>query len=128
MLMAELLFTTSRSGGPGGQHVNKVNTKITLRWDVRNSAQIDEDQRSLIMSKLSNVINKEGELVIYAQSSRSQLQNKEEVIAKLDDLLNKAFFVAKPRKPTKPSKASVKKRLDKKKRHGAKKKLRRGID
>jgi ribosome-associated protein len=128
ILMPELVFTTSRSGGPGGQHVNKVNTKVTLRWDVKKSALIDEDQRALILNKLAKVINSEGELVLSARSSRSQLQNKEEVLLKLDRLLEKAFWVAKARKATKPSKASVKKRLEAKKRHGEKKRMRRDPD
>jgi ribosome-associated protein len=127
-LLTELQFTTSRSGGPGGQHVNKVNTKVTLRWDVRKSTVIDDDQRLLILGKLAKVVNSVGEVVLSADSSRSQLQNKEAVLNKLDLLLTRAFAVAKPRKPTKPTKASVRKRLDDKKKQSIKKHLRRGID
>ena len=123
----EFQFTTSRSGGPGGQHVNKVNTKVTLRWSVKNSLTIDDEQRTLILEKLDKVINSEGEVVLSAEGSRSQLQNKEEVINKLDVLLTNAFFIPKKRKATKPSKASVKKRLENKKKHGEKKKWRRGL-
>ena len=124
----ELKFTTSRSGGPGGQSVNKVNTKVTLRWDVGNSTAIDDEQRSKIMTTLAKVINKEGEVVITAQTNRSQLQNKQEVIGKLDTLLIRAFTVRKVRKATKPSKSSKLKRLDDKKKQSIKKNLRRGID
>ncbi len=125
-LKKEFQFTTSRSGGPGGQHVNKVNTKVTLRWSVKNSQTVDDEQRTIIITKLTKVINSEGEVVISAEGSRSQFQNKVEAIDKLDALLTKAFFIPKKRKATKPSKASVKKRLDKKKKHGEKKKWRKG--
>ena len=127
-LVKEFQFTTSRSSGPGGQSVNKVNTKVTLRWDVMNSTAIDEDQRSKIVVKLAKVLNNEGEVVLSAQSSRSQLQNKEEVIDKLDLLITKAFTIPKARKATKPTKASKRKRLDDKKKLSDKKKLRRGVD
>ena len=126
-LTKEIQFTTSRSGGPGGQHVNKVNTKVTLRWSAKNSNLLDDEQRTIILAKMARVINSEGEVVLTAEGSRSQLQNKEEVIDKLDVLLTKAFFVPKTRKATKPSKASVKKRLDNKKKQGEKKKLRKGL-
>ena len=124
----EFKFTTSRSGGPGGQSVNKVNTKVTLRWDVKNSLSIDDDQRFKIMTHLDKVINNDGEVVITAQTNRSQLQNKEEVISKLETLLTKAFTVRKARKATKPTKASKLRRLDDKKKQSIKKNLRRGID
>ena len=124
----ELKFTTSRSGGPGGQSVNKVNTKVTLRWDVKNSLSIDDDQRIKIMRHLDKVINSDGEVVMSAQSNRSQLQNKEEVIFKLDKLLTIAVTVRKVRKATKPTKGSKLKRLDDKKKQSIKKNLRRGID
>jgi len=128
LLEKEFKFTTSRSGGPGGQHVNKVNTKVSLRWDVKHSELLEEDQREMIMRKLARVINKDGEVVLAADSHRSQLQNKAEVTNKLSNLLIKAFVKPKARKPTKPTKASIKRRLDSKKRLSEKKKLRRGID
>jgi len=127
-LLKELKFTTSRSGGPGGQHVNKVNSKITLRWDINSSLSINEEQRQLIFKKLAKVVNSVGEVVLSADDKRSQLQNKQFVIQKLADLLEKAFFKPKKRKATKPTKASVKRRLDDKKRIGSKKKLRRDLD
>ena len=125
---AELRFSTSRSSGPGGQSVNKVNTKVTLRWDVQNSTAIDDNQRLRILAKLAKVINNEGEVVLSASSNRSQIQNKEAVMSKLAGLLTKAFIVPKERKATKPSKASRQKRLDAKKKQSKKKKLRGGVD
>jgi len=127
-LLKECKFTASRSGGPGGQHVNKVNTKVTLRWSVMSSISINDDQRTRIMLKLAKVINSEGEVVLSAESSRSQLRNKEEVTGKLDNLLEKAFRIPKSRKNTKPTNASVQKRLDEKKKQSEKKKLRKGQD
>jgi ribosome-associated protein len=124
----EFKFTTSRSSGPGGQSVNKVNTKVTLRWDVKNSISIDDEQRLRITEKLAKLINSEGEIVLNAQTHRSQLQNKEEAIHKLDGLLTKAFIVRKARKRTNPTKASRQKRLTAKKKQSDKKKLRKGLD
>lgn len=123
-IISELKLTSSRSSGPGGQSVNKVNTKITLRWDVLNSGAINEDQRALILSKLNKIINIEGEVIISADDSRSQIQNKEEAINKLNIALTKTFYVVKPRKVTKPTRASIRKRLENKKKHSIKKKLR----
>ena len=123
----ELKFTTSRSSGPGGQSVNKVNTKVTLRWDVKGSEAIDDDQRSKIMKELTKLINNDGEVVLAAQTNRSQMQNKVEVIRKLEVLLTKAFALRKPRKATKPTKASIQRRLEAKKKLSEKKRLR-GVD
>ena len=124
----ELKFTTSRSSGPGGQSVNKLNTKVTLRWDVKNSNILNDDQCSMLMIKLAKVINNEGELVLTAQESKSQVKNKEEVIRKLEVLIKKAFVIRKTRRRTRPTKASVRKRLDNKKKLSDKKKLRGGVD
>lgn len=124
----EFKFTASRSSGPGGQSVNKVNTKVTLRWDVKNSISIDDEQRVRITEKLAKSINNDGEVILTAQTNRSQLQNKEEVISKLQALLTKAFIVHKARKATKPTKASIQRRLTAKKKLSEKKKLRGGVD
>ena len=127
-IRSELKFTMSRSGGPGGQSVNKLNTKVTLKWDVKNANALSDDQRSKLMIKLANLINNEGELVLTAQETRSQVKNKEDVIRKLEVLIKNAFVIQKTRKRTKPTKASVKKRLNNKKKLSDKKKLRGGID
>lgn len=119
----ELVFTTSRSSGPGGQNVNKVNTKVTLKWDVAQSA-ITEEQKQVILQKLSSRLTKENVLTLTSQDKRSQLQNKEAVLLKLQQLLTKAFTIKKARKPTKPGKAAKQVRLQQKKQHGEKKKWR----
>ncbi len=119
----ELVFTTSRSSGPGGQNVNKVNTKVTLKWDVLQSA-ITEEQKGVILQKLRTRLTKEHILVLASQDERSQLGNKEAVLLKLEQLLVKAFTVKKARKPTKPGKAAKQTRLKNKKQHGEKKKWR----
>ena len=126
-LNRELAFIASRSEGPGGQNVNKVNSKITLRLDITNSQIINDDEKKVLMDKLSSFLTKDGVLILSSQEKRSQLQNKEEVIKKLDTLLSKAFEVKKRRKPTKPSKSAKDKRLKKKKLASEKKKWRRNI-
>lgn len=123
----ELVFTTSRSSGPGGQNVNKVNTKVTLKWYVLNSTSITDEQRALIREKLKSYFTKEGVLILMAQDKRSQLANKEAVLHKLDQLLKKAFVRKKARKATKPSKTAVKKRLESKKQHAEKKQWRKKL-
>lgn len=125
LVASELEFVTSRSSGPGGQNVNKVNTKVTLRWPVIASVILSSEERETITQKLASRITLEGELVISAQDKRSQLQNKEAALAKLDELLTKAFVKKKKRKATKPSKVAVQKRIESKKRQGEKKKMRR---
>lgn len=124
MLMSELLFTSSRSGGPGGQNVNKVNSKVTLKWDVLHSVLLDEEQQKIIVRKLSSRLTKEGVLILTAQEKRSQLQNKDEVISKLNQLLIKAFTPKKVRKKTKPGKAAHQARINDKKQRAEKKQWR----
>ncbi|HEY5917261.1 MAG TPA: alternative ribosome rescue aminoacyl-tRNA hydrolase ArfB [Chryseolinea sp.] len=126
-LNRELEFTASRSEGPGGQNVNKVNSKITLRWDIINSQLISDDEKMTLKEKLSSFLTKDGVLMLSAQDKRSQLQNKEAVMVKLDTLLAKAFAVKKRRKPTKPSKSAKAERMKKKKLVSEKKKWRRDI-
>jgi ribosome-associated protein len=125
LLGSELVFTTSRSSGPGGQNVNKVNSKVTLQFDVKNSAILTPEEKRVIHQKLSPKMSGEGVLMLSAQEKRSQIQNKEAVIGKLDKLLVKAFQKKKVRKATKPSKSSVQARINKKKEHAEKKKWRR---
>ena len=124
LLNRELAFSASRSSGPGGQNVNKVNSKITLMFDVARSEILTAEEKDLIVKKLASHLTKEGVLILSAQDNRSQLENKEAAIQKLDKLLVKAFAKRKVRKATKPSKTAVQKRITNKKQHSQKKQWR----
>ncbi|HEY3403022.1 MAG TPA: alternative ribosome rescue aminoacyl-tRNA hydrolase ArfB [Ohtaekwangia sp.] len=123
-LTSELKFTTSRSSGPGGQNVNKVNTKVTVAFNVHQSQLLTEEEKETINQKLASRLTKEGVLLLSSQDKRSQLENKEAVVAKLEKLLTQAFTKQKKRKTTKPSKSSVQNRIKEKKQHAEKKKWR----
>lgn len=123
-LLSEIVFTASRSGGPGGQNVNKVNSKVTLKLDVIRSSLLSEEQKEIISKKLASRLTAEGILLLTSQDKRSQLQNKEAVIAKLNHLLVKAFTPRKVRKATQPSKAARQKRINEKKQRSEKKQWR----
>ena len=127
VLDSELSFKTSRSGGAGGQNVNKVSSKVELDFNVTDSALLTEEQKQIILTRLAKKINREGVLQIVAQTERNQLGNKEIAIRKFYDLLTKCFIEKKKRKPTKPSKAAKEKRLETKKRNSEIKKLRKNI-
>lgn len=122
----EFEFQASRSSGPGGQNVNKVNTKVTLRFNVPDSNVLELEEKSILMEKMGNKLDNEGNLVIQCQEKRSQIQNKEIAIRKFYDLLLKAFHKKKIRKATKPGKAAIEERIKEKKRISEKKKSRRG--
>lgn len=124
-LYQEITFKTSRSGGAGGQHVNKVSSKVELIFDVENSSQFTNEQKIAIQNKLSNRIDNEGLLHLQCDETRSQLKNKEIVFERLLDLISTALKPVKKRKPSKPSKSSIKKRLDSKKKLSDKKDSRR---
>ena len=117
----ELSFQASRSGGAGGQNVNKVATKVELRFHVENSEILTDEEKALILQKLSRRINNEGYLQVVCQDSRSQLQNKELCVERFYELLGQAFTKQKKRKPTKPTRASIRRRLESKQRHAQKK-------
>jgi ribosome-associated protein len=120
----EFHFSASRSSGPGGQNVNKVSTKMELRFDVVNSALLTDEEKRVIGEKLASRINAAGELVLVSQSERSQLQNKEKVTEKFYLLLHRALTPRKKRKPTRPSRASKEERLEAKRQQSEKKERR----
>ncbi len=125
LLESELVLSATRSGGPGGQHVNKVSTKVILKFNVLSSRILTEEEKAQLQVRLSGNLTRQGELVVSSQSSRSQSENKQLAKDKLDALLRKAFVKKKSRKATKPSRTAVEKRLRGKQRQSQKKKWRR---
>ncbi|MBK6264496.1 aminoacyl-tRNA hydrolase [Marivirga sp. S37H4] len=117
----EMEFSASRSSGPGGQNVNKVNSRVTLRFDIQNSQLLEEEEKVTLLKKLQSKLTTEGVLIIDAQEKRSQFQNKAIAIDKFYETLDKAFRKRKRRIATKPSKTAIKKRLESKKQHSEKK-------
>lgn len=122
----ELSFKTALSGGKGGQNVNKVETKVGIEFDVMNSSILNEEEKECVRKK-SKYVSKDGELKIWCEKHRTQLQNKKDALEKFREHLKGLFRKPKARKPTKISKAAKQKRLDKKKRAGEKKQLRKKI-
>ncbi len=125
---AEFHFAASRSGGPGGQNVNKVNTKVELRFVVSDSILLSDQEKQLIREKLANKINLEGELIIVSQTERSQLKNKVQAIERFYQLIAFALTPRKKRKPTRPTRASKERRLDSKRKQAEKKSNRRFLN
>jgi ribosome-associated protein len=119
--LAELQFRFSTSSGPGGQHVNKSNTKVTLLFDVTHSPSLPEKVRQRLLVKLANRLDKEGVLQLHVQSSRSQHRNRETAVSQFQTLLAEALKKQKKRRRTKPSAAAKERRLDKKKKRSKRK-------
>ena len=123
----EINFDFARSSGPGGQNVNKVNTKVILCFDVKNSPSLSDRQKKSITSKLRKRVNKEGILRVVCQDHRTQAANKAGAIRRFTELLQKALTYKPPRKKTKPTKASIRRRLENKKQKSEIKKLRKPV-
>jgi ribosome-associated protein len=122
----EIIEKFSRAGGAGGQNVNKLSTKAEVRWNVGKSKLFSQEEKEKIKRALANKINKEGELIVVSQEARTQSQNRELAIERLNNLVKSALITRKKRKPTKPTKASKERRLSSKKRLSEKKKWRSG--
>ncbi len=120
-ILQELQFKAVRSSGAGGQHVNKVSTKIGLAFDVVNSNAFTESEKERLLLKLDNRLTKENVLLLQCDESRSQHKNKELVIKRLFTLLENALKVPKKRRKTKPKRSAIEKRLKSKKRNAQKK-------
>ena len=120
----ELVYSASRSSGPGGQNVNKLNTKVELRFSINTTQLLSDEEKELVFRKLANKINREGELVLVTRSERTQLMNKKLVTEKFYIVISKALTAQRKRRATRPTHASVTKRIEEKKHLGTKKKLR----
>ncbi|HEX7335561.1 MAG TPA: alternative ribosome rescue aminoacyl-tRNA hydrolase ArfB [Gemmatimonadales bacterium] len=117
--LAELEYRASRSGGPGGQHVNTSSTRIEVWWDVAGSATLTDDQRARLLLRLRPRLDSNGRLRLVSSGSRSQLRNREDVTERLQEVVAAALALRKKRKPTKPSRAAKAARLEAKRRRSA---------
>lgn len=127
-LLDEATFNFSRSGGKGGQNVNKVETKVELVFNIWGSSVLDDKTKEKLISKLSGKLDKDGNLHVISQTERTQLGNRKKTVEKFESVLSNAFKPEKKRKPTKKSKAVKQKILEEKRKHGEKKKKRRRVD
>lgn len=121
---SEIEISTSRSGGPGGQHVNKTNTRVTLHWNLLKTTILDDGQKQRCLAKLHARVNSEGEIVLHVDLLRSQIMNRELAFERLNEMVTQALIIPKKRIKTKPTKGSKTRRLDTKKKVGLQKKMR----
>ena len=124
----ELSIAFARSGGPGGQNVNKVASKVELRWNPRTSAALGDDDRAWLLSRLASRLTGDGTLIVTSTATRDQLKNRDDAESKLALILRTAMERPKARHKTKPSRASKRRRVEDKRHHAAVKKARRGDD
>lgn len=120
----EIEIISSRSGGSGGQHVNKTDTRITVRWNVKETIALNEEQKKRILEKLKSRLTEDGDLIVHCSTSRSQSQNKEMALARLGDEIRNALYVPKKRMATRVPKAAKASRLQAKTRRSMIKKMR----
>jgi ribosome-associated protein len=123
-IIKELNFKAIRSSGAGGQHVNKTSSKIELTFDLENSNSLSDNEKALLKIKLSSRLTKENSLILFCDESRSQHRNKDIAIKRFLELIKTNLIRPKKRRPTKPSKASIKRKVESKKRVSVKKALR----
>ncbi|GGF69379.1 alternative ribosome rescue aminoacyl-tRNA hydrolase ArfB [Wenyingzhuangia marina] len=123
-IIKELNFKATRSSGAGGQHVNKVSSKVELTFDLSNSNALSDKEKELLIEKLSSRLTKENILILFCDESRSQHKNKDLIIKKFLELLSQNLVRPKKRRPTKPSISAIQKRIDSKQRNAEKKSLR----
>jgi ribosome-associated protein len=124
----ELEMSFARSGGPGGQNVNKVSSKVDLRWSPEQSTALTLDDRALLLAKLKNRLTTEGYLIVTSSATRDQMKNRDDALDKLALIVRTALHRDKPRKATKPSKGAKKRRLESKRLNAVKKQNRRYDD
>ncbi|WP_299313418.1 alternative ribosome rescue aminoacyl-tRNA hydrolase ArfB [uncultured Aquimarina sp.] len=121
VIINELKFKATRSSGAGGQHVNKVSSKIELSFSIIDSKGVTDEEKLRITNKLKSRITKSGELILQCGDTRSQHRNKELVISRFIEIIKASLYIPKLRKASRPSKSSIRKRLENKKRHASKK-------
>jgi ribosome-associated protein len=126
--LGELDYRASRSGGPGGQHVNTSSTRVEVWWDVAASPSLSEEQRARLLTRLASRLDSSGRLRLVSSGSRSQLRNREDATARLQEVVAEALRVPKRRRPTRPTKASKTARLEAKRRRSSIKRERRRPD
>lgn len=124
---SELEISSSRSGGPGGQHVNKTNSKVIIRWNVNSSVALTDSQKILILEKLKSRLTSQGDLLISNNESRSQIKNRNNAIEQFKKIIKNALYVSKKRKKTKIPKNIKENILKKKKEHSKIKELRKKV-